>query len=115
MTDLADTPIPLDLDDPVELLSFVPYQFGFHLADSFVILTSRREAGAKQLGVPARVATAARLEPGLAQHGRASVRAGPAAELTRAGLLFPRDEQLSAALTPRPPGGSRNEGRGARL
>lgn len=115
MTDLADTPIPLDLDDPVELLSFVPYQFGFHLADSFVILTSRRERGAKQLGFLARVDTAALLDPGLAQHTRASMRERLDAQLTCEGFLILYDEQLFAALTPGPPGDPHQEGRVARL
>ena len=115
MTDLADTPIPLDLNDPVELLSFVPYQFGFHLADSFVLLTSRRERGKKQLGLLARLDTAALLEPGLAQRTRTSMRERLDAQLTCEGFLILYDEHLFASLTPGPPGDPRHEGRVAQL
>ena len=115
MTDLTDTPIPLDLYDPVELLSFVPYQFGFHLTDSFVILTSRREQGKKRLGFLARVDTSVLLEPNLARRTRTSMRERLDAQATREGFLILYDEHLFDALSSGPRGDTRQEGRVTRL
>lgn len=55
MTDLTDGPVPMDLRDPAELLSFVPYEFNFQPRDSLVVVSLTGETGSCELGHSARV------------------------------------------------------------
>lgn len=41
MTDLTSNPVPIDPYDPVDLLSFIPYEFGYQPHDSLVAVTIR--------------------------------------------------------------------------
>lgn len=115
MTDLADTPIPLDLYDPVELLSFIPYQFGFHLTESIVLLTARGGDGEKRLGFLARMDIDALLEPSLSRRTRTSIRERLDSQVTSEGFVVLYDEPLFAALSPGMALDQRREGRATRL
>lgn len=55
MTDITDGRIPLHIDEPVELLSFVPYQLHFKPAESVVVITSRSVGHTHELGVISRM------------------------------------------------------------
>lgn len=55
MTDITDGPVPMDLRDPAELLSFVPYEFTFQPQDSLVIVSVTEDGDEHQLGQSARI------------------------------------------------------------
>lgn len=50
MTDLSDAPIPINFDRPQDVLSFLPYRFGYHLDDCLVLLSLVHRAGETRLG-----------------------------------------------------------------
>lgn len=55
MTDITDGPVPMDLRDPAELLSFVPYEFNFQPQDSLVIVSVTQDGDGYRLGHSARI------------------------------------------------------------
>lgn len=98
MTDLANVPVPLDLYDPVELLSFVPYRFSFEPHESVVFLTARRQGGEVTLGVFARFDIDSLIEP----RGEADAHRRMAARLhlqqTCEGFMVVYSDDLFAAV-----------------